>query len=251
MQEQQQLFSLLHQIIIKTITQEIEPFQKQLNQIVNVSKSIELHNKEIKKEIDNIKTMNDNRIQELNNQINQLQQQIKQLEEMNQNKNKIDEVKKDSISTEQLKSIKSIKTKIKNDFDEMKLSFEREVKRIEDNQNELYESIELKLSLIEDKLNIQSQQTSSVSSLIEKEQYNLTSKEKKQIEEWCELKCGEIIFDSDVENWPTNSSILNDKIIGKKQLVFIIEDDENEKFGYYLNTEIVEEFDEFGYYEKT
>ena len=45
---------------------------------------------------------------------------------------------------------------------------------------------------------------------------------KQQIEEWTGLKIGETLFDSNVDNWKENISLLNERIIGKKQLVFII-----------------------------
>ena len=64
-----------------------------------------------------------------------------------------------------------------------------------------------------------------------------------QLNEWTSLKCSEILLDSDVDNWSENTSVLNERIIGKKQLTFIIEDEDNEIFGYYLNTEIIEEYD--------
>ena len=35
------------------------------------------------------------------------------------------------------------------------------------------------------------------------------------------------------------TSVFEDKIIRKKQLLFLIEDEDGEKFGYYLNTEII------------
>ena len=70
----------------------------------------------------------------------------------------------------------------------------------------------------------------------------LPEKERKQLEEWTSLKCSEIVFNSDVDNWSINTSIFNERIIGKKQLVFLIEDENNEKFGYYLNTDVVEEY---------
>ena len=41
----------------------------------------------------------------------------------------------------------------------------------------------------------------------------------------------------------TNKSIFNERIMGKKQILFLIEDEENgEKFGYYLDTIITEEY---------
>ena len=44
----------------------------------------------------------------------------------------------------------------------------------------------------------------------------------KQLEEWTELKCSEIVFDSNVDNWDKNTSVLNERIIGKKQVAFVI-----------------------------
>ena len=72
--------------------------------------------------------------------------------------------------------------------------------------------------------------------------YHLNSNQIKQLEEWTSLKCGDIIFDSENDNWSKETSIFNDIIFGKKQLTFIIEDEEGEKFGYYLNTEVVERY---------
>ena len=71
------------------------------------------------------------------------------------------------------------------------------------------------------------------------------SEDLKQLEEWTSLKCSDIIFDSNFYNWSYNSSVLNERIIGKKQLIFIIEDEYGEIFGYYFNTYIVEEYYEW------
>ena len=72
--------------------------------------------------------------------------------------------------------------------------------------------------------------------------YNLTNDEMKQLEDWTELKCGDILFDSNVDDWAMRTSVFDSKIKGKKQLIFLIEDENDEKFGYYLNTEIVEKY---------
>ena len=60
---------------------------------------------------------------------------------------------------------------------------------------------------------------------------------KKQLEEWCGLQCKDLLFDSSIDSW-INTSTLNKKIIGKKELIFLIESEDNELFCYYLNTEI-------------
>ena len=64
----------------------------------------------------------------------------------------------------------------------------------------------------------------------------------KQLEEWTRLKCGEVLFDSNKDNWAENTSVFNDRIIGKKQIVFLVESEDGEQFGYYLHTEIIEEY---------
>ena len=76
------------------------------------------------------------------------------------------------------------------------------------------------------------------------EKYNLTDANFKQLEEWTSLKCSDILFDSKFDNWK-ESTFLNEKIIGKRQLIFLIESSTGEKFGYYLNTRIGKELEEF------
>ena len=72
--------------------------------------------------------------------------------------------------------------------------------------------------------------------------YDLSEEEITQLEKWTELKCSHILFDSQNNNWSQGSSILNKRIIGKKQVIFLINDVFGEKFGYYLNTEIIENY---------
>ena len=67
----------------------------------------------------------------------------------------------------------------------------------------------------------------------------------KQIEDWTGLKYGNILFDSEIDNWERYTSVFNDRIVGKKQLIFLIEENEGEKFGYYCNTEIVHQSNEW------
>ena len=51
----------------------------------------------------------------------------------------------------------------------------------------------------------------------------------------------DIVFDSDVHDWSLNTSELNERIIGKKQIVFLIEDENGEIFGHYLDPELEED----------
>ena len=53
----------------------------------------------------------------------------------------------------------------------------------------------------------------------------------KQIQEWSSKKCGEVIFDSNKDNWSQNTSVFDDRVINKSHLIFLVEDNDNNKFG--------------------
>ena len=71
--------------------------------------------------------------------------------------------------------------------------------------------------------------------------YYLKPNERTLLEKWTGLVCGEIVFDSDKDNWSMEKSDFESKIKGKKQLVFLVQDNEDKKFGFYLNPEIKNE----------
>ena len=70
----------------------------------------------------------------------------------------------------------------------------------------------------------------------------LTQYEKEQLEKWTKLKCVDIVFNSDIDNWSHQTSVFNDRIINKQQLLFLIETTDREKFGYYCNSIIEENY---------
>ena len=59
--------------------------------------------------------------------------------------------------------------------------------------------------------------------------------EKKQLEEWTNKKCGDVVFDSTKDNWSENTSVFHLKVKNKSNLIFIVEDTNDNKFGYYFN----------------
>ena len=63
------------------------------------------------------------------------------------------------------------------------------------------------------------------------------------LSQWTNKTIKEELFDSTLHNWSRETSVFDDKIIGKKNLLFIIEDETNNLFGYYLSTEIPPEYD--------
>ena len=73
--------------------------------------------------------------------------------------------------------------------------------------------------------------------------YELRPEDKRQLEQWTNLKCSEVLFDSNTDDWSKETSVFNEKILGKKQVVVLVEDeDTNERFGYYLNVEIPKQY---------
>ena len=68
--------------------------------------------------------------------------------------------------------------------------------------------------------------------------YGLYLHQINKLEKWTGLKCGNLVFDSTVDNWSQNTSVFNKRIIGKSKLVFIVESNDDEVFGYYCDTKI-------------
>ncbi|BFU22335.1 trichohyalin, putative [Entamoeba histolytica] len=60
----------------------------------------------------------------------------------------------------------------------------------------------------------------------------------KQIEEWTEKRINNILFDSDKDDWSKNTSVFEERIMNKEHIIIIIEDEEGNKFGGYVNSKI-------------
>ena len=80
----------------------------------------------------------------------------------------------------------------------------------------------------------------NIHEVLSETKYNLTQFEMKQIEEWTGLKCEDVLFDSNKDYWSQETSVFNERIFGRHQLLFLIEDEDGEKFGYYLNSQLGE-----------
>ncbi|BFU19253.1 predicted protein [Entamoeba histolytica] len=64
-----------------------------------------------------------------------------------------------------------------------------------------------------------------------------------QIEEWTNRKVGNILFDSNKDDWNKSTSVFYQRIMNKEHIIIIIEDEDGNKFGGYVN----EKIDEVGY----
>ncbi|BFU21579.1 trichohyalin, putative [Entamoeba histolytica] len=60
----------------------------------------------------------------------------------------------------------------------------------------------------------------------------------KQIEELSERRINNILFDSDIDDWNKNTSVFDQRIINKQHIIIIIEDEEGNKFGGYVNSKV-------------
>ncbi|BFU25565.1 predicted protein [Entamoeba histolytica] len=59
-----------------------------------------------------------------------------------------------------------------------------------------------------------------------------------QIEEWTNRKVFNILFDSDIDNWNEYTSVFDQKIMNKENIIIIIEDEDGNKFGGYVNSKV-------------
>ena len=65
----------------------------------------------------------------------------------------------------------------------------------------------------------------------------------KEIEQLTFSEFGEVLFDSDFCNWDQNSSTFDSHIFGKEKVVFVIEDEDGNVFGCYINSMINQRID--------
>ncbi|BFU22383.1 trichohyalin, putative [Entamoeba histolytica] len=60
----------------------------------------------------------------------------------------------------------------------------------------------------------------------------------KQIEELTEKRISNILFDSDKDDWNKDTSVFIQRILNKKYIIIIIEDEEGNRFGGYVSEKI-------------
>ena len=68
--------------------------------------------------------------------------------------------------------------------------------------------------------------------------FQLTSNERKQIEEWTQRRIGTLLFNSEKDDWSQETSQFDKKVYGKEKILFLIEDKKNNLFGCYLHSKI-------------
>ena len=80
--------------------------------------------------------------------------------------------------------------------------------------------------------------------LTEEMKYNPIN-EIKQMEELLSMKFKEVVFDSDYCNWEQNTSTFDLRIIGKHQLMFLVETKSNETFGWFIYSRLNDSYNYF------
>ncbi|ELP90640.1 hypothetical protein EIN_022690 [Entamoeba invadens IP1] len=66
----------------------------------------------------------------------------------------------------------------------------------------------------------------------------LTEEECKQLEEWTDLRVGNCVFDSLIDNWDQSNATFRNAVLGKNNLVFIVKTDKNLVFGGFVSATI-------------
>ena len=69
---------------------------------------------------------------------------------------------------------------------------------------------------------------------------------RKQLEEWTGMKCNDILFDSKVDNWNQHTSMFTRTILGIENIIILIEDEDNEIFGFFVDTKLCINFNSYG-----
>ncbi|BFU19522.1 hypothetical protein EHI8A_187890 [Entamoeba histolytica HM-1:IMSS-B] len=91
--------------------------------------------------------------------------------------------------------------------------------------NRMLKTSEKRLS---EKIIVVRKERERVTAFLEKDQID-------KVEEWTNLKVGTIIFDSNVDDWSKGSSVFGQRVLNRKNLVFVIKDTKNNVFGGYVN----------------
>ena len=66
--------------------------------------------------------------------------------------------------------------------------------------------------------------------------------EMETLAEWTKRSMDMILFDSNIDDWSRNSSVFNERIVKRDGLVFLIDDENGNRFGFYLATKLEETY---------
>ena len=144
------------------------------------------------------------------------------LKKMNQMKETIEEMKKKYLNTKEF-----CETKMKQ-FGKIMVSYYREIeeKEMKKIKEKFFQLRNPYIKYIDEEEN-------------EKQLIGILERnEMKQLEQWTNKKCGEVVFDSNKDDWSQHTSVFDSRVMNKSNLMFVIEDTNNNKFGGYINSTI-------------
>ena len=234
----QSIYSSQHIITMEEITKNLQTIQINHNQFINQHKK--LTDKEIGKHEIEYKP------NESNSTGNELRKAETHFDWLKDNVELTEETIQKTIIY--LESLVIQKEKVESELNQLKLKLEEvsrkktevgekivelKQKEVEEEMKKLSEGYDKQLNEIKKEI----MKPDEFKKMIELQEF-VFYHERKQIEEWCGKKCGEILFDSNKDNWSVNTSVFDSKIINKSNLVFVVEDTNNNKFGYYLPTKV-------------
>lgn len=70
------------------------------------------------------------------------------------------------------------------------------------------------------------------------DRFDLYNQQRITLQNWTKRRLKNVVFDSNIHNWDISNSEFKDKIFNKSNLIFIIENNDGNKFGYYFTRKI-------------
>ncbi|ELP86170.1 hypothetical protein EIN_328570 [Entamoeba invadens IP1] len=145
--------------------------------------------------------------------VNNIKQSFQYLDSMNEKTNNI--IK--TLNNLYIEEFKLQKNTLENNF-----------------QMEVTKCEEIKNKKISELLKIQKENKYSQKEAV----FDFETKEVEKLEEIAQQKISNVLFDSITDDWSKNTSVFGDKINNKTNVLFLVEDDQNNKFGGVLYDEI-------------
>ena len=172
----------------------------------------------------------------------EIKEEKKQLKEM---KELFEEMKKMSLQQIELKKqidmlVNALSLGIENELNKAKETKENDndkEKEISNENNNLKEIQQVK-ELNDFSISTETKQKNEIQNNYP---FLLTPTQQHQLETWTSLKCSQILFNSTTDSWAKDTSLLNEKIIGKKNLAFVIFTS-TDIFGYFCSPQISNTF---------
>ena len=178
-----------------------------------------------------------NEIDTMIDQLEDIQQRneivLQQLDEFNLKIQEMKETMENTLKNEYLNNKEFYQNKLYQ-FSEIVMQYYDKEK-----EKRLNKLMEEKRKIIEEMQQISNPYNKYIDEKIQQSLKDFLDKEEiQQLEEWTNMKCREVVFDSDVDNWNVNSSIFDDRVMNRSNLMFVIEDTNKNKFGGYITSKI-------------